>query len=1008
MKDEKSIATRRLTQGMVLGTSLAVVTLVTILFGVWTWQQRREALQDAFANVRELSLAYRTYSEQSLDGIDQMLRIVAAQVALKNQLDVDGAVQTIIRTRKENTPILSDVVIMNDKGDVVSWLFRGAMPNLADRDYFAIHRERPDQGLYVSRAYEARVNPGSFFFAMSRRLVDSHGRFVGVIAAILSVEALSKSFDGLVKRGGASIGLIYDDGSVVARLPYLPQAIGRVIPSTAKLKGQMPELMLLSETSPVDGAVRIIAQWRLRGFPLSAAATVLEREVLASWTDLAAIVAAVWLVLVGLVACGAWVMLSLLNAQDRAQRDMALSEERLALAFEGSKEGLWDWDLASGRITFGGKWYAILGYEPGDIPATVQSWTSITHPDDRDRIHRALVEHLKGKTRACELEYRCRTGAGTWKWVLLKGRAMARDSKGLALRMVGTLTDIDERRRIDDDLRLAASVFSTSLEGIVITDAEGTILSVNQAFTDITGYPAGEVVGNNPRLLKSDHHDDAFYADMWRDLQDKGSWQGEIWNRKRSGEAYLEWQSISSVKDSAGRIMRYVAVFSDITELRRKDERLRHQAYHDPLTDLPNRLLLQDRLGHALEQASRDKGAVALLFLDLDRFKVVNDSLGHEVGDRLLQAVATRLNATLRKSDTVARLGGDEFMIVLADHVSSAEVAHTAERILEALSEPVVLAGHALHVTASIGISLFPADGEDALALMKNADTAMYQAKAQGRNTFRFFDAGMNSRALERLDLEASLRQAVAMGEFHLHFQPKIDLGTGRPSGAEALVRWHHPSKGLVSPADFIPVAEETGLIVPLGEWVLRTACRYLRRWHDEGLADLRLAVNLSARQFQDSNLIDRIGGIMTETGISPARIDFELTESTVMSQPDQTAATLAALRKAGFGLAVDDFGTGYSSLSYLKRLPIDTIKIDRSFVMDLGSNPEDAAIVRTILALGRTLGHTVIAEGVETAEQAALLKEWGCELAQGYYFARPMPAESFVSWLADQAPATS
>jgi diguanylate cyclase (GGDEF)-like protein/PAS domain S-box-containing protein len=564
--------------------------------------------------------------------------------------------------------------------------------------------------------------------------------------------------------------------------------------------------------------------------------------------------------------------------------------------------------------------------------------------------------------------------------------------------------DISEKRRNEAELRLAASVYTNTVEGIVVTDKEGVILSVNPAFTDITGYTAEEAVGQTPRILKSDHHDDAFYATMWQTLKEKGTWQGELWNRRKNGEAFLEWQSITAISDPDGSPMRYVAVFNDVTELRKKDDRIKHQAYHDALTGLPNRQLLQDRLDHAIDVASRERRHMALLFLDLDRFKMINDSLGHDVGDLLLQAVAERLRKVIRRSDTLARLGGDEFVLVLADFASTTEVAHVAEKVIHELVQPLSLAGHQVHVTTSVGIALFPDDGTDAKSLMKNADTAMYQAKASGRNAFRFFDASMNSRALDRLDLEASLRRAIERLEFELYFQPKIQLQTGRQAGAEALIRWRHPDKGLVPPSDFIPLAEETGLIVPIGEWAFREACRLAALWIRKGLLHGRMAVNMSARQLQHLGLMNSIEAALTSTKATPSMIEIELTESVVMGNPGEAIAILSELKELGFSVAVDDFGTGYSSLSYLKRLPISCLKIDRSFVKDLPDDQDDSAIARAILDLARSLGLHTVAEGVETVPQAEYLNALGCPVAQGYLYGKPMPAEEFEAWLKARA----
>ncbi len=596
-----------------------------------------------------------------------------------------------------------------------------------------------------------------------------------------------------------------------------------------------------------------------------------------------------------------------------------------------------------------------------------------------------------------EIEAHTTSSFGTEVWMSCR---FARFTSGDGFHLLMLAEDIAAKRKAEAELRLAASVYTNTVEGIVVTDKGGIILSVNPAFTEITGYTAEEAIGQTPRILKSEHHDEQFYAQMWKTLAETGSWQGELWNRRKNGEAFLEWQSITAILDDQGQPVRYVAVFNDVTELRMKDERIKHQAYHDALTGLPNRMLLQDRLDHAIDVARRDRTHLALLFLDLDRFKTINDSLGHDVGDLLLQAVAERLRSCIRKSDTLARLGGDEFVLVLSYFSNTAEVAHVAEKVIHELVQPLTLEGHQIHVTTSVGIALFPEDGLDAKALMKNADTAMYQAKAAGRNAFRFFDTSMNSRALERLDLETHLRSAVERLEFELYFQPKVLLATGEPAGAEALIRWRHPERGLVPPNDFIPLAEETGLIVPIGEWAFREACRLTAIWTANGLLNGHVAVNLSARQLQHLHLMETIDKALKASGADPRRIEIELTESVVMSNPGEAVAILSELRERGFSIAVDDFGTGYSSLSYLKRLPISSLKIDRSFVKDLPGDADDAAIAKAILDLSRSLGLLTVAEGIETAEQASYLSALGCQLAQGYYFAKPMPVEQFEAWL--------
>lgn len=547
-------------------------------------------------------------------------------------------------------------------------------------------------------------------------------------------------------------------------------------------------------------------------------------------------------------------------------------------------------------------------------------------------------------------------------------------------------------KRIDDERRLSQVVFDSTSEGIVITDPQGRILQVNAAFEAITGYAAHEVIGNNPNMLQSGVQDDAYYRSMWQSLLKSGRWRGEIWNRRKSGEAYPEWLTITAVLDAGGRCVNYVGVFSDVSSVREAQDRLAFLARHDALTKLPNRTLLGERIDHALKRAQRHHSQIAVLFLDLDRFKDVNDTLGHSVGDALLQDAAARMSDILRGDDTLARLGGDEFVLLLEDDVSSERAEVVAGKLLAALSMPFDVGGRSLNVTASVGISLYPRDGCDVDTLLMNADRAMYQAKSHGRNRYKLFSAELAEGAYERLMMESSLRGAVARNELELHYQPQVDLSNGRLVGVEALVRWRRDDEQLISPVRFIAVAEEIGIINEIGEWVLREACTQLATWRAEGLDIGRIAVNLSARQIS-SLLPGIVASVLASSGLSGEQLELELTESMIMSNADEAQRVLIGLRGLGVKVAIDDFGTGYSSLSYLKRLPIDRLKIDKSFVHDLGRDASDDAITRAIIALARALELETVAEGVEVIDQVDFLRREGCAMAQGYHFARPVPA---------------
>lgn len=557
--------------------------------------------------------------------------------------------------------------------------------------------------------------------------------------------------------------------------------------------------------------------------------------------------------------------------------------------------------------------------------------------------------------------------------------------------------EIAERKRAEEALRQAAAVFENTTEGAMITDTKGRIIAVNQAFTEITGYTQIDVEGKTPRLFDSDRHDESFYIAVSNSIAETGRWKGEIWKRRKNGEVFPLWLTINTVLNDRGRVTHYVSVFSDITHFKESQKQLEQLAHHDPLTGLPNRLLFHARVEHALERARREGGRVAVLFFDLDHFKNINDSLGHPAGDRLLQAVTERLRDSVREEDTVARLGGDEFTLLLEGLQEPKYAGLVAEKALQVLASPFDLYEHEAYITGSVGISLFPDDGQDVTTLLKNADSALYQAKAQGRNSYHFYTKNLTAAALERLALESSLRRGVARGEFILYYQPQVDLIDGQVIGAEALIRWRHPERGLVFPADFIPLCESTGLIVMLGEWVLRTACAQAKCWQNEGLPPLRMAVNVSSIQITRGQITQTVDRALKETGLEPCFIELEITEGLIMQQTQQTLAILAALKNMGVRLAIDDFGTGYSSLSYLKRLPLHRLKIDKSFVCDIPEDADDVAITRAIISLGDHLHLTVVAEGVETQAQMEFLRSNGCDEAQGYLYGAPLPAAEFA-----------
>ncbi|MDD5296853.1 MAG: EAL domain-containing protein [Rhodocyclaceae bacterium] len=616
--------------------------------------------------------------------------------------------------------------------------------------------------------------------------------------------------------------------------------------------------------------------------------------------------------------------------------------------------------------------------------------------EDRDRWHRLILTVLKRQDSSSG-EFILQRGDQERFHVRLDCRAM----DGGVVR--ASLTDVSAWKRAEEGLRIAAVAFE-SQEAMMVTDANSVILRVNQAFTRVTGFEADEVIGKTPAVLSSGRHDKSFYLRMWQALREQGFWQGEMWNRRKSGKIYAEWLCISVVCAPDGRISHYVGTFSEITQNKEAEAEIHRLAYYDPLTHLPNRRLLQDRIGQAMAGSSRSGHHGALLFLDLDNFKTINDTRGHEVGDQLLIETARRIQAGVREGDTVARLGGDEFVVILEDLSNEAQNAAlqaglVGEKIRDALAQAYFIGEQRHHCSASLGVTLFQNHLEPVEMLLRHADLAMYKAKEAGRNTLRFFDPAMQTAVEERSSLEADLRLALERRQLRLYYQPQVDADE-RLIGAEALLRWQHPDRGLVPPGDFIPLAEETGLILPIGLWVLETACANIEAWSASPiLRDLRLAVNVSARQFQQPDFVAQVTGLLAQTGANPRRLKMELTESMVLKDVADTFGKMHALEALGIGFSLDDFGTGHSSLSYLTRLPLEQIKIDRSFVLNLPHSVNDGIVAQTIITMARGLGLDVIAEGVETEPQRAFLARHDCHAYQGYLFARPLPLAEFEAF---------
>ncbi|KPX22580.1 Sensory box/GGDEF domain/EAL domain protein [Pseudomonas syringae pv. delphinii] len=680
-----------------------------------------------------------------------------------------------------------------------------------------------------------------------------------------------------------------------------------------------------------------------------------------------------------------------ITALKQAQQQVQLSEEKFAKAFHAAPDGLAITRQQDGMLLEVNEGFCqITGYSERHClehsTFDLGVWADLS---ERSR----LIERLKQHGSVHGFRAQLRNANGSIRVCEMSSHPIFISGDDCLL----TITrDITESQLMQEKLHLAATVFESTAEGVLITDTDQRISAVNRAFTEITGYSESEAIGQTPRLLASGQHDSAFYASMWHQLTAEGHWQGEISNRRKNGELYPSWLTVSAVRNKENLLTHFVAVFADISSLKHAQARLDYQAHHDPLTGLPNRTVFESRLQSALLHSEESGSLGAVLFLDLDRFKHINDSLGHPVGDLLLKGIAHRLKETLRDIDTVARLGGDEFIVLLPGLLQPSDAKAIANKLLACFSTPFEAGEHELYISPSIGSCVFPTDGTDVATLVKNADAAMYRSKAQGRNRVESYTRDLTEQASERIALEQELRRALDRNQLSLAYQPKISLQTHTVVGAEALIRWSHPTFGEVPPEHFIPLAEENGMILQIGEWVLEQACRQMGAWRKTCKPFGPMSVNLAGAQLRQPNLVERIEQLLTDNGLVPDCLQLEITENFIMSQTQDALAVLHKLKQLGVQLAIDDFGTGYSSLSYLKRLPLDILKIDQSFIRGLPEDTHDAAIVRAIIALGRSMQLTVIAEGVETREQQQFLSKEGCEQIQGYIISLPLQPDEF------------
>jgi diguanylate cyclase (GGDEF)-like protein/PAS domain S-box-containing protein len=981
---------------------------VLLAYVVWSTYQDSRA---------EAELTARNYAELIETRFDATLRRVDAdlgQIAerLPGELLAEpnpGAARRVLERDMERYrqgfPEVGSFMVADAQGNLLN---TEPAVNVADRAYFSRLREAPPGASTVfSEVLVSRLN-GQPTIVAAHAVRNPAGQFLGAVILHLYLDHFAPLFDSVKLGAGGEVEIRrVDNHQLVIHAPVVAADVARVPDNDSPLQEKLAAGGLhgvLDVMSPVDHMPRIYAYHVLEHYPFYVLAGVSIADVRASWQRRIATALGVSFLL--FVSLGL-VLLGLFRAQEReltALAGLRRSREALKTAQRIARLGSWELDVASGKIHVSDELREIFGLAPGQKDFCYADFLGVLHPEDRASFKKVVDETVEHGG-SFQHQHRLLLPDGGIRHLMEIGELqtsgeLERGKDGGRLTILGTAQDVTSQQQMESRLQLLASAFQYSGEAILISDRDNNIVTVNPAFTRLTGYSEADACGRNPRFLSSGRTTREEYREMWKGINGQGFWQGEIWDRRQDGGTYPKWVTVSVIRDGNGELSHYIAHFTDISSERAAEAQLQHMAHHDVLTGLLNRLSLKGRLEQALAVARRDGMRVALLFIDLDRFKVINDTLGHHIGDKLLIEVAARLRDSVRDSDVVARLGGDEFVIMLSGMENSASAAVIAEKLVRNIGDPYRIEGYDLYTTPSIGIAIFPNDGEDGDILMKNADAAMYHAKSAGRNNFQFFDARMNDAALERLKIEHSLRQALARDEFRVYYQPIIDMLSGRVSGVEALVRWQHPEMGMVPPGSFIGIAEETGLIQPLGEWVFWTACRQLAEFNAAGFHGLKMSINISAMQLRNGNLPILAKGAIEAFALEPATLIFEITESVAMQQPEETARLLNLLSEMGIGLAIDDFGTGYSSLSYLRMFPINHLKLDRSFVQEIGLGPGSSVICDATIGLAHNLGLKLVAEGVETQAQYDYLQQKGCDLVQGYLFSRPIPASDVLEFI--------
>ena len=989
-----------------LALSLAIlVVLVAAVLGVMHLRQIAE--MRVAVTTQNMALSLDRNVEAMIDTIDFALLVSSDEISrqLSGGHPDKQSITSFLTLQQVRIPHIDLLRATDEKGDVIYGAgVLSPLSNISDRDYFFRLRDDSKAGLVISKPIIGKISKKwSWLFA--RRINKPDGSFGGVVYVSLFIDELEKVLTKLTMDSG-SVAVIRDaEFGLIARytfgsknsVPFGDKVVSK--PFEAAFKDNPNEGTFVSGGTSIDHISRTQSYSRNAKYCFIALVGIAGEAALSEWRKQATIIAGLVTLFALTSTLFAW-RISL--AWRRREQDMVViqkNERHLRESQQVAKLGSWDLDLGAPKLEWSDETYKLFDQSPENFSPSFDEFARLVHPDDRETMQTCFAQALASDTFPYHVAVRIINESGR-QWVMEAFGAVKRDINGKPLSIHGTAQDITERKQAEARLRLSASVFANSYDGVTITDANHVIIDVNPAFTRITGYAREEIIGQTPKILASGRQSPEFYAGMWKSLQEHDFWHGEIWNRRKSGEVYAEMLSISVIRDDADQLQHYIGVFSDISQLKAHEAELHRIAHYDVLTGVPNRRLLADRLGQAIARARRNGKVLAVCYLDLDGFKPINDQYGHATGDQLLIEITERLKGILRAEDTLARLGGDEFVLLFTDLTQFEESLFVLDRVLAAVSTPVVIGDIPISVSASIGVTLFPTDDADADTLLRHADQAMYLAKEAGKNRYHLFDPERDRQVQSHRNYLQRLREALDNSEFVLHYQPKVNLVTGAIIGAEALIRWQHPDQGLLPPGDFLHYLDGSDLELTVGEWVIDSVLKQIKAWNDLGL-NLTVSANVSANHLLQGDFADRLVQMLERhPEVASGNLELEILETAALANMDQAVHVLTRCRQLGVHLSLDDFGTGYSSLTYFRNLPVDILKIDQSFVRDMLDDPDDLGIVESVIRLAHAFNRPVIAEGVETLDHGAMLVHLECQLAQGYGIARPMPAEQMPDWV--------